>query len=159
MLLTLHWLSCTSYSPTETSCHGGWSSRSARVTEWLSGCEWLLRFREPCCTSTHISPCVPRSSDRLVICTGRKSKNWYANDVADFPDWWLSGHQHRTRRLVGQDWQCISQGSDIVSNIFETKSPNSAVLLLCYFFFVLNIIKYVKFHAKDGPRRTNYLPK
>ena len=49
------------------------------------------------------------------------------------------------------DWQCISQDSDIVSNIFETKSPNSAVLLLCYFFFVPNMIKYVKFHAKDGP--------
>ena len=52
------------------------------------------------------------------------------------------------------DWQCISQGSNIVSNIFETKSPNSAVMccpLIVLIFVVPNVIKYVKFHAKDGP--------
>ena len=39
MLLTLHWISCTSYSSTETLCESGCRSRSARVAEWL-GCKF-----------------------------------------------------------------------------------------------------------------------
>jgi hypothetical protein len=51
------------------------------------------------------------------------------------------------------DWsanlQCIRQGSNIVPNISETKSPNHGVFLLFHFFRS----KYGKFHAKDGPNQ------
>ena len=89
------WLSgCGSHSGRVAEWLSGCSSHSGRVAEWLSGCgshsgrvaEWLLRFREPCCTSTLFFRLAPGLAlEKFAAIVNSESKPTKVNWALSWP--------------------------------------------------------------------------